>query len=165
MFNKVMIANRGEIAVRIIRACRELGVKTVMVYSKADADSMPVKMADEAVCIGAAAPSESYLLIERLLTVAAICDVDAIHPGYGFLSENPYFAEACSRHGIAFIGPTAEAMKALGDKAVARDTMKKAGIKADVKKEDDEENYIYHIKIPKKEMYKSDGNTQSGDSI
>ncbi|MBR7131043.1 MAG: acetyl-CoA carboxylase biotin carboxylase subunit [Lentisphaeria bacterium] len=128
MFNKVMIANRGEIAVRIIRACRELGVRTVMVYSRADADSMPVKMADEAICIGAPAPSESYLLIERLLTVAAICDVDAIHPGYGFLSENPYFAEACRRHGIAFIGPTAEAMKALGDKAVARDTMKKAGV-------------------------------------
>ncbi|MBE6357364.1 MAG: hypothetical protein E7058_09700 [Lentisphaerae bacterium] len=128
MFNKVMIANRGEIAVRIIRACRELGVKTVMVYSKADADSLPVKMADEAVCIGAAPPSESYLLIERLLTVAAICDVDAIHPGYGFLSENAYFAEACHRHGIAFIGPTAEAMRALGDKAIARDTMKKAGV-------------------------------------
>ena len=129
MFNKIMIANRGEIAVRIIRACRELGVRTVMVYSKADADSMPVKMADEAVCIGAPPPGESYLLIERLLTVAAICDVDAIHPGYGFLSENPYFAEACRRHGIAFIGPTAEAMKALGDKAVARETMQKAGVK------------------------------------
>ncbi len=124
-----MIANRGEIAVRIIRACRELGVRTVMVYSKADADSMPVKMADEAVCIGAPPPGESYLLIERLLTVAAICDVDAIHPGYGFLSENPYFAEACRRHGITFIGPTADAMKALGDKAMARETMQKAGVK------------------------------------
>ena len=128
MFNKVMIANRGEIAVRVIRACRELGVRTVMVYSKADADSMPVKMADEAFCIGAPPPSESYLLIERLLTVAAICDVDAVHPGYGFLSENAYCAEACRRHGIAFIGPTPEAMKALGDKAAARETMKKAGV-------------------------------------
>lgn len=128
MFNKVMIANRGEIAVRIIRACRELGIKSVVVYSKADADSMPVKMADEAVCIGAPQPSESYLLIERLLTVAAICDVDAIHPGYGFLSENAYFAEACRRHGIAFIGPTPEAMRALGDKNIARETMKKAGV-------------------------------------
>ena len=128
MFNKVMIANRGEIAVRIIRACRELGIKTVMVYSKADADSLPVRMADEAVCIGAPQPAESYLLIERLLTVAAICDVDAIHPGYGFLSENAYFAEACRRHGIAFIGPTPEAMRALGDKNVARETMKKAGV-------------------------------------
>ena len=128
MFNKVLIANRGEIAVRIIRACRELGVKSVVVYSKADADSMAVQLADEAVCIGAPQPSESYLLIERLLTVAAICDVDAIHPGYGFLSENAYFAEACRRHGIAFIGPTSEAMKALGDKNAARDTMKKAGV-------------------------------------
>ncbi|MBR2720317.1 MAG: acetyl-CoA carboxylase biotin carboxylase subunit, partial [Lentisphaeria bacterium] len=128
MFNKIMIANRGEIAVHIIRACRELGVRTVMVYSKADAESLPVKMADEAICIGAPPPAESYLLIERLLTVAAICDVDAIHPGYGFLSENPYFAEACERHGIAFIGPTAGAMKALGDTAVARDTMKKVGV-------------------------------------
>lgn len=128
MFNKILIANRGEIAVRIIRACRELGIRSVVVYSKADAESMAVKMADEAICIGDKQPSESYLLIERLLTVAAICDVDAIHPGYGFLSENAYFAEACRRHGIVFIGPTPEAMKALGDKAVARDTMKKAGV-------------------------------------
>ena len=128
MFNKILIANRGEIAVRVIRACRELGIKTVMVYSKADADSMPVKMADESFCIGAPPPGESYLLIERLLTVAAICDVDAIHPGYGFLSENAYCAEACRRHGIVFIGPTPEAMKALGDKAVARETLKKAGV-------------------------------------
>ena len=128
MFDKILIANRGEIAVRIIRACRELGIRSVVVYSKADAESMAVKMADEAICIGDKQPSESYLLIERLLTVAAICDVDAIHPGYGFLSENPYFAEACRRHGIAFIGPTSEAMKALGDKAVARETMKAAGV-------------------------------------
>ena len=119
MFNKIMIANRGEIAVRIIRACRELDIKSVVVYSTADADSLPVKMADEAICIGAPQPGESYLLIERLLTVAAICDVDAIHPGYGFLSENAYFAEACRRHGIAFIGPTPDAMKALGDKNAA----------------------------------------------
>ena len=128
MFNKLMIANRGEIAVRIIRACRELNIHTVIVYSTADADSLAVKMADEAICIGAPPPSESYLLIERLLTVADLCEVDAIHPGYGFLSENPYFAEACRRHGIAFVGPTSEAMKALGDKAVARDTMKAAGV-------------------------------------
>lgn len=128
MFNKVMIANRGEIAVRIIRACRELGIKSVVVYSTADAESLPVKMADEAICIGAPQPAESYLLIERLLTVAAICDVDAIHPGYGFLSENAYFAEACRRHGITFIGPSTEAMKSLGDKNAARETMKKAGV-------------------------------------
>ena len=92
MFNKVMIANRGEIAVRIIRACRELNIRTVVVYSTADTDSMAVKLADEAICIGAPSPSESYLLIERLLTAADLCEVDAIHPGYGFLSENPYFA-------------------------------------------------------------------------
>ncbi len=128
MFNKILIANRGEIAVRVIRACRELGVRTVAVYSQADADSMAVKMADEAVCIGAPQSSQSYLLIDRILSVAAICDVDAIHPGYGFLSENAYFAEACRKHGITFIGPTPEAMRALGDKAVARDTMKKAGV-------------------------------------
>ena len=128
MFNKLMIANRGEIAVRIIRACQELNIRPVLVYSTADADSMAVRLADEAICIGAPPPSESYLLIERLLTVADICEVDAIHPGYGFLSENPYFAEACRRHGIAFVGPTSEAMKALGDKAVARDTMKAAGV-------------------------------------
>ena len=123
-----MIANRGEIAVRIIRACRELNIRSVVVYSTADADSLAVQLADEAICIGAPPPSESYLLIERLLTVADLCEVDAIHPGYGFLSENPYFAEACSRHGIAFIGPTSEAMKALGDKAMARETMKNAGV-------------------------------------
>ncbi len=128
MFNKVLIANRGEIALRIIRACRELGIRTVLVYSQADADSMPVRMADEALCIGPAQSSASYLLIDRILSVAAICDVDAIHPGYGFLSENAYFAEACRKHGIAFIGPTPEAMRSLGDKAIARETMKKAGV-------------------------------------
>ncbi len=128
MFNKILIANRGEIALRVIRACRELGVRTVAVYSQADADSLPVRMADEAVCIGPAPSNQSYLLIDRILSVAAICNVDAIHPGYGFLSENAYFAEACRKHGITFIGPTPEAMRALGDKAVARETMKKAGV-------------------------------------
>ncbi len=128
MFNKILIANRGEIALRIIRACREMGIRTVAVYSQADADSLPVKFADEAVCIGAPKSNESYLLIERILSVAAICDVDAIHPGFGFLAENAYFAEACKKHGITFIGPTAEAMRALGDKDVARQTMKKAGV-------------------------------------
>ena len=128
MFKKILSANRGDIAVRVIRACRELGVRTVAVYSQADAESLAVKMADEAVCIGPAQSSASYLLIDRILSVAAICDVDAIHPGYGFLSENAYFAEACRKHGITFIGPTPEAMRALGDKAVARETMKKAGV-------------------------------------
>ena len=128
LFNKILIANRGEIALRVIRACRELGIKTVAVYSIADADSLPVREADEAVCIGPAQASASYLLIDRILSVAAICDVDAIHPGYGFLAENAYFAEACRKHNITFIGPTPEAMRALGDKAVARDTMMKAGV-------------------------------------
>ncbi len=128
IFNKVLVANRGEIALRIIRACRELGIRTVAVYSTADADSLPVRLADESVCIGPPQSGSSYLLIDRILSVAAISDVDAVHPGYGFLAENAYFAEACRKHGITFIGPTPEAMRALGDKAVARETMKKAGV-------------------------------------
>lgn len=128
MFNKVLIANRGEIALRIIRTCKEMGIKTVAVYSQADADSLHVRNADTAICIGPAAPGASYLLIDRILSVAAICDVDAIHPGYGFLAENAYFAEACRKHKITFIGPTPEAMRALGDKNTARDTMKRAGV-------------------------------------
>jgi acetyl-CoA carboxylase biotin carboxylase subunit len=128
MFDKILIANRGEIALRIIRACREMGIKTVAVYSEADADSLPVRMADEAVCIGPPAPAASYLLIDRIMSVAEICDVDAIHPGYGFLAENAHFAEICRDCNITFIGPTPEAMRALGDKAVARETMTKAGV-------------------------------------
>ena len=128
LFNKILIANRGEIALRVIRACRELGIKTVAVYSIADADSLPVREADEAVCIGPAQAASSYLMIDRILSVAAICNVDAIHPGYGFLAENAYFAEACRKHNITFIGPAPEAMRALGDKAVARETMKQAGV-------------------------------------
>ena len=128
MFNKILIANRGEIAVRVIRACRELDIRSVLVYSQADADSMAVRLADEAVCIGPARSAQSYLCIDRILSVAALCDVSAVHPGYGFLSENAYFAEACRKHGIVFIGPTPEAMRALGDKAVARETMRKAGV-------------------------------------
>ncbi|MBQ9500730.1 MAG: acetyl-CoA carboxylase biotin carboxylase subunit [Lentisphaeria bacterium] len=154
MFNKILIANRGEIAVRIIRACRELGVKTVVVYSQADAGSMPVRLADEAVCIGPARPAESYLSIERMLTVAGICDVEAIHPGYGFLAENAYFAEACRKHGIVFIGPTPEAMRALGDKAAARETMKKAGVPITpgcdgiLQGEEDALKLAHHLKYP-----------------
>lgn len=128
MFDKILIANRGEIALRIIRACRELGIQSVLVYSKADAESLPVKLADQAVCIGPAAPHESYLLIERIISVAEICDVDAIHPGYGFLAENEHFAEICKSCNIAFIGPTPEQMRAMGNKSIARETMKKAGV-------------------------------------
>lgn len=128
MFNKILIANRGEIALRIIRACNELGIKTVVVYSQADAESLPVKLADEAVCIGPAQPMESYLLVERLISVAEICDVDAIHPGYGFLAENAHFAEICRDCNIKFIGPEPEQMRTMGDKNNARDTMRAAGV-------------------------------------
>jgi acetyl-CoA carboxylase biotin carboxylase subunit len=128
MFDKILIANRGEIALRIIRACREMGIKGVLVYSKADADSLPVRLADEAVCIGPAPAASSYLLIDRIISVAEICDVDAIHPGYGFLAENAHFAEVCADCKITFIGPTPTQMRAMGDKAVARETMIKAGV-------------------------------------
>lgn len=128
MFKKILIANRGEIAVRIIRTCKEMGIKTVLVYSKADENSLAVRLADQAVCIGPAPSNQSYLLIERIISVAEICDVDAIHPGYGFLSENAHFAEICKSCNIHFIGPTPEQMRAMGDKAMARDTMRNAGV-------------------------------------
>ena len=128
MFNKILIANRGEIALRIIRACKEMGIKTVIAYSQADEDSLPVRLADQAVCIGSAPSSASYLLIERIISVGQICDVDAIHPGYGFLSENAHFAEVCKSCNITFIGPGAEQMRAMGDKSNARETMRKAGV-------------------------------------
>src|ERR1700733_6737006 len=128
MFEKILVANRGEIAVRIIRACKELNIRTVAVYSEADSSSMHVQMADEAICIGKAAASESYLRIDRIISAAEITDVDAIHPGYGFLSENAHFAEVCESCNIRFIGPSARAMKALEDKAVSRALAKKAGV-------------------------------------
>ncbi len=128
MFEKILVANRGEIAVRIIRACKELNVRTVAVYSEADANSMHVQMADEAICIGKAASSESYLRIDRIISAAEIADVDAIHPGYGFLSENAHFADVCESCNIRFIGPSSRAMTALEDKAVSRALAKKAGV-------------------------------------
>jgi acetyl-CoA carboxylase biotin carboxylase subunit len=128
MFEKVLVANRGEIAVRIIRACKELNIRTVAVYSDIDASSMHVQMADEAICIGKAAASESYLRIDRIISAAEIADVDAIHPGYGFLSENAHFAEVCESCNIKFIGPNPRAMNALSDKAVSRALAKKAGV-------------------------------------
>jgi acetyl-CoA carboxylase biotin carboxylase subunit len=128
MFEKVLIANRGEIAVRIIRACKELNIRTVAVYSEVDANSMHVQMADEAICIGKAASADSYLRIDRIISAAEISDVDAIHPGYGFLSENAHFAEVCESCNIRFIGPSPRAMNALGDKAVSRALAKKAGV-------------------------------------
>lgn len=128
MFSRILIANRGEIALRIIRACRELGIETVAVYSLADKDAAYLKLADESVCIGAAPSAESYLNISRIISAAEISDVDAIHPGYGFLAENINFAKICGDCGIAFIGPPVEAMKMLGDKAQAR----KIAMQADV---------------------------------
>ncbi|MFQ5952724.1 MAG: biotin carboxylase N-terminal domain-containing protein, partial [Candidatus Omnitrophota bacterium] len=128
MFSKILIANRGEIALRIIRACKELGVKTVAVYSEADLDSLHVRLADEAICIGKAASAASYLNIPSIISAAEITDVEAIHPGYGFLAEDAHFAEICESCQIKFIGPTPESMRLMGDKMAAKDTMKKAGI-------------------------------------
>ncbi len=128
MFNKILIANRGEIALRIIRACKELGVQTVAVYSEPDIDSLHVQLADEAICIGPAASSGSYLKIDRIISAAEIADVDAIHPGYGFLAENAHFAEVCQSCNIKFIGPSPEAIRLMGDKNSARDCARKAGV-------------------------------------
>ncbi|MFT3948535.1 MAG: acetyl-CoA carboxylase biotin carboxylase subunit [Agriterribacter sp.] len=128
MFKKILIANRGEIALRIIRTCREMGIKTVAVYSTADKDSLHVKFADEAVCIGRPQSSDSYLNIPHLMAAAEITNADAIHPGYGFLAENSRFARICGEHGIKFIGPTPEMINAMGDKITAKETMIKAGV-------------------------------------
>lgn len=128
MFKKILVANRGEIAVRIIRACRELGIETVAVYSEADRDSLHVKMADEAYCIGPPSLKESYLNLTNLMSVATLTEADAIHPGYGFLSENADFAEICRECNITFIGPPPEAIQLMGDKAAARKTMRQAGV-------------------------------------
>ncbi len=128
MFEKVLIANRGEIALRIIRACKELGIRTLAIYSEADVDSLHVQLADESICIGAAPSTESYLKIDRIMSAAEIGDVDAIHPGYGFLAENPHFAEVCESCNIKFIGPSSRAMHAMGDKNAARVFARKAGV-------------------------------------
>ena len=128
MFKKILIANRGEIALRIIRTCKEMGIKTVAVYSKADTDSLHVRFADEAVCIGPAASSESYLKIANIIAAAEITNADAIHPGYGFLAENSQFSKICSENDIKFIGASPEMIDGMGDKAAAKDTMKKAGV-------------------------------------
>lgn len=128
MLQKVLIANRGEIALRIIRACRELGIRTVAVYSQADAESMHVKMADEAYCIGPPVGERSYLHIPAIISTAVVTGADAIHPGYGFLSENANFAEICNDHRIKFIGPTPAAIRSMGDKASAKETMRRIGV-------------------------------------
>ena len=128
MFKKILIANRGEIALRIIRTCREMGIKTVAVYSTADKDSLHVKFADEAVCIGGPKSQESYLNIPHIMAACEITNADAVHPGYGFLAENSKFAQICADHGIKFIGPTPEMINKMGDKITAKDTMIKAGV-------------------------------------
>jgi acetyl-CoA carboxylase, biotin carboxylase subunit len=128
VFKKILIANRGEIALRIIRTCREMGIKTVAVYSTADKDSLHVRFADEAVCIGPPPSAKSYLKMPNLISAAEITNADAIHPGYGFLSENAEFSRICQEYGIKFIGATPEMINSMGDKATAKDTMKKAGV-------------------------------------
>lgn len=128
MIQKILIANRGEIALRIVRACRELGIKTLAVYSEADIQSLHVQLADEAICIGGPKSADSYMRADRIISAAEIADVDAIHPGYGFLSENSKFAEQCESCNIRFIGPKSQSIKIMGDKAVARDTVAKAGV-------------------------------------
>lgn len=128
MFKKILIANRGEIALRIIRTCKEMGIKTVAVYSTADKDSLHVRFADEAVCIGPPSSTESYLSIPKIMAAVEITNADALHPGYGFLAENADFAELCTEYGIKFIGPTAEMIRKMGDKVTAKETMIAAGV-------------------------------------
>lgn len=153
MFEKVLIANRGEIALRVIRACKELGIRTLAVYSEADVDSLHVQLADEAICIGAAPSSESYLKIDRIMSAAEVGDVDAIHPGYGFLAENAHFAEVCESCKIKFIGPPASAMHAMGDKNSARACARKAGVSVTPGSEGIVENEQEALKVAKKIGY------------
>jgi acetyl-CoA carboxylase biotin carboxylase subunit len=153
MFEKILIANRGEIALRVIRACKELGVRTLAVYSDADVDSLHVQLADEAICIGAAPSTESYLKIDRIMSAAEVGDVDAIHPGYGFLSENAHFAEVCESCRIKFIGPPASAMYAMGDKNSARAFARKAGVPVTPGSDGIVENEQDAIKVAKKVGY------------
>ncbi|MEW6229496.1 MAG: biotin carboxylase N-terminal domain-containing protein, partial [Bacillota bacterium] len=126
---KVLVANRGEIALRIIRGAKELGINTVAVYSEPDADSLPVRLADEAYCIGPGPSVQSYLNVPNIISVAMLSGADAIHPGYGFLAENPYFAEICESHNIKFIGPSSRVMSVMGDKAEAKRAMADAGLR------------------------------------
>lgn len=128
MFSKILIANRGEIAVRVIRACKEMGIRTVAIYSEADRQSLHVRLADEAICVGGPKPEQSYLNIPAIVSAAEIADVDGIHPGYGFLSQNAHFAEICESCNITFIGPSSRAIRLMGDKLAAKDLMRKSGI-------------------------------------
>ena len=153
MFEKILIANRGEIALRVIRACKELGIRTLAVYSEADVDSLHVQLADEAICIGAAPSSESYLKIDRILSAAEVGDVDAIHPGYGFLAENAHFAEVVESCKIKFIGPPVSAMQKMGDKNSARACARKAGVPVTPGSEGIVEDDKEAVKIAKKIGY------------
>ena len=153
MFSRILIANRGEIALRIIRTCKELGIESVAVYSTADKDAPYLKLADEAICIGAASPAESYLNIPRIISTAEITDVEAIHPGYGFLAENINFAQICKDCGITFIGPSVEAMKLLGDKVEARKLAHKADVPVSPGSEGAIENEIEALKLASKIGY------------
>jgi acetyl-CoA carboxylase, biotin carboxylase subunit len=153
MFEKILVANRGEIAIRIIRACKELNIRTVAVYSDIDANSMHVQMADEAICIGKGPSSESYLRIDRIISAAEIADVDAIHPGYGFLSENAHFADVCESCNIRFIGPSSRAMNALENKAVSRSLAKKAGVPTPPGSEGPVENESEALSVAKRIDY------------
>src|SRR5216110_3739199 len=153
MFEKILIANRGEIALRVIRACKELGIRTLAVYSEADVDSLHVQLADESICIGAPPSAESYLKIDRIMSAAEIGYVDAIHPGYGFLAENPHFAEVCESCNIKFIGPSSQAMHAMGDKNSARGHARKAGVPVTPGSDGIVETEADAIKIAKKIGY------------
>jgi len=153
MFKKILIANRGEIALRVIRTCKEMGIKSVAVYSTADADSLHVKFADEAVCIGPAASSESYLKMSNIIAAAEITNADAIHPGYGFLSENAKFSKICKEHDIKFIGASPEMIERMGDKANAKKTMKAAGVPCVPGSDGIIENFKECQKIAKKAGY------------
>ena len=128
MFQKILIANRGEIALRVLRTCREMGIRAIVAHSTADADSLPVRLADGSICVGPAEARSSYLNIPAIISAAAITDSEAIHPGYGLLSENAAFAEICRACGITFIGPSPEAIRLMGDKAQAREMAKQAGV-------------------------------------
>jgi acetyl-CoA carboxylase biotin carboxylase subunit len=153
MFNKVLIANRGEIALRIVRTCKEMGIKTVAVYSTADRESLHVRFADEAVCIGPPASAQSYLNIPRIMAAVEITNADALHPGYGFLAENANFAEICQQYGVKFIGPTPEQINKMGDKITAKETMIKAGVPVVPGSEGLLKDYKHGIKIAKEIGY------------
>src|SRR4051812_36876958 len=153
MIQKILIANRGEIALRIVRACRELGIKTLAVYSEADVQSLHVQLADEAICIGGSRSSDSYLRADRIISAAEIADVDAIHPGYGFLSENAKFAEQCESCNIKFIGPKSKSIKMMGDKSVAKETVRKAGVPIVPGSDGPVENESDAVKVARKVGY------------